>query len=84
MTLTWQDESTSAFSFAYLRAHCPCAFCDGTKHGGEATPLSPDSFQNIAFTSVEEVGRYALRFAWSDGHDSGIYSFEYLREKISG
>ncbi len=81
MRITWGDQVTSEFSFAYLRAHCPCAYCDTTKHGGEPTIKSPEEFSAIEFRNVEEVGRYALRFTWSDGHDLGIYSFSYLREK---
>jgi DUF971 family protein len=83
MTIVWGDEHHSEYAFAYLRAHCPCAFCDTTKHGGEPTVLDPESFRNIEMKNVEEVGRYALRFIWDDGHDLGIFSYGYLREKCS-
>jgi len=80
MTIVWSDQTTTEYAFADLRAQCPCAHCDQTKHGGIADPLDPKTFQDIGVQGVEEVGRYALRFTWSDGHDSGIYSYEYLKD----
>jgi DUF971 family protein len=81
MTILWGDEHKSDYSLAYLRSVCPCANCDTAKHGGEPTALDPETFRDIAMESVEEVGRYALRFTWADGHDTGIFSYAYLRSK---
>ncbi|HMV27335.1 MAG TPA: DUF971 domain-containing protein [bacterium] len=81
VTIQWADGKLSELPYAYLRAACPCANCDTTKHGGEANPLYPEQFADITMTDVQEVGRYALRFTWSDEHDTGIYSYSYLREK---
>ncbi len=81
--IRWSDDHNSRYPFAYLRAVCPCAHCDATKHGGAANPAGrdPKLFEDIGLNSVSEVGRYALRFAWSDGHDLGIFSYAYLRSR---
>ncbi|MCB0834410.1 MAG: DUF971 domain-containing protein [Bacteroidetes bacterium] len=84
MTVTWSDRHQSSYSFALLRSICPCAYCDTGKHGGPArdeAAIRPADFKDIQVQRVEEVGHYALRFVWSDGHDSGIYSYEYLRTR---
>lgn len=77
----WGDEHDSRYSFAYLRSVCPCAHCDSAKHGGTPSPIDPGLFDGIALNGVSEVGRYALRFDWSDGHDLGIFSYAYLRSR---
>lgn len=43
--------------------------------------LKPEAVsEELTITDVSVVGRYALNFRWSDGHETGIYSFRYLRE----
>lgn len=84
MTIVWGDEHTSLYEFDYLRSVCPCAQCDHTKHGGPPASdgsMNIGNFKGIAMADVQEVGRYALRFTWSDGHDTGIFSYNYLRSK---
>ena len=84
MSIVWGDNHKSEYRFDYLRSICPCANCDATKHGGvPANDGSMDigNFKDIAMSDVEEVGRYALRFTWSDRHDTGIFSYTYLRGK---
>ncbi len=72
MTVVWADRHTSMWEFTHLRALCPCANCDAGRGR-----IGRD--ETVGVRSAAEVGRYALRFEWSDGHDTGIYSFEYLR-----
>jgi DUF971 family protein len=84
MTIVWGDEHASNYGFDYLRSVCPCAQCDNTKHGGPPVndgSMNIENFKEIAMSDVQEVGRYALRFTWSDGHDTGIFSYNYLRSK---
>lgn len=78
--IQWPDGVKSDYSFAYLRNACPCAHCDTTKHGGEPVERDEKQFEAISVRDAEQVGHYAIRFLWSDGHDSGIYSYEFLRE----
>jgi DUF971 family protein len=90
--IDWKDEHHSSYSCAYLRDECPCATCTGS-HG--TTPQKSDYTKPIAPTAanpfpmykaapkmleVEEVGNYAIKIYWNDGHSSGIYSYDYLRK----
>lgn len=78
LRITWEDDHTSDFSFQYLRQHCPCAMCKD-EWSGEML-LDPATVpDDMRSTRAEVVGNYALSFAFSDGHGTGIYSFENLR-----
>jgi DUF971 family protein len=87
--IEWKDGHRSSYTFKFLRDACPCALCedDRVKSGrkpGEGPKLAPGSlpmFKPAAKpVSADAVGKYALRFAWNDNHDLGIYSWAYLRE----
>jgi DUF971 family protein len=86
LTIEWQDGRRSAYPVTYLRSMCPCAQCKIDRQARAAKPkglsltvLPGNHAGPLAATSAELVGGYALRIDWSDGHASGIYSFEYLR-----
>ena len=79
--IAWDDGHASQYALDYLRSHCPCAVCRaGTQAAPE--PSSPFPLYKPAprLTNVETVGRYAVRLFWADGHSTGLYSFDYLRE----
>ena len=88
--IDWKDGHRSAYTLAYLRDECPCATCTGA-HGTvpqktnysaeEAKPANPFKMYTptLKMLKVEEVGAYAIQIQWSDGHGSGIYSFDHLR-----
>lgn len=85
MTITWNDGHTSVYSFGLLRAACPCASCRGGHENmgpepDEAVYLQqmPDSLQT-RINKVEAVGSYAINIQWEDGHQFGIYTWQYLR-----
>jgi DUF971 family protein len=73
--ILWNDDQLSHYPFEYLRGWCPCAACQG--HGAERHFVEVN---NPQLASVAMVGNYALNPKWTDGHETGIYSFEYLRE----
>ena len=79
LSITWDDLSECAYPVAQLRRDCPCATCqsDSKAKGPSYIPL----FTKDALTidSITPVGYYALQFRWRDGHDTGIYSYQYLR-----
>ncbi|MBZ2184365.1 MAG: DUF971 domain-containing protein [Bryobacter sp.] len=84
--IDWHDGTHSSYNLAFLRDNCPCAVCTGA-HGTEPRKTNyqnPSPFQMykpaLKMLSCEAVGKYALRVNWNDGHSSGIYSFEYLRQ----
>ena len=85
--IDWKDGHASDYGLTYLRDKCPCAQCTGA-HGtpprqpeSEAASTSPFRMYKpvLKMLSVEPVGNYAIRIHWSDGHSSGIYSWEHLR-----
>ncbi len=88
--IDWADGHRSEYSLAYLRDECPCASCTGS-HGTEPqktnfsqSAAAADPFQMFKpapkMVNVEPVGAYAFRVDWNDGHNSGIYSYDHLRE----
>ncbi|MBI5630598.1 MAG: DUF971 domain-containing protein [Elusimicrobia bacterium] len=79
LRITWEDEHVSLYTFRYLRQNCPCAACRDEWSG--ETLLDPETVPADTKSSrVETVGQYALSFSFSDGHGTGIYSFEVLRK----
>ena len=75
MEVTWADGHQCTYPNEVLRGYCPCAGCQG--HGGSIS-FVPGG--NSELREIEPVGNYALKLVWGDGHETGIYSFRYLRE----
>ena len=79
LRITWADGRVCEYQAALLRRACPCAQCVD-EWTGERT-LKPQAIADeIEIGDLSIVGRYALNFRWSDGHETGIYSFQYLRD----
>jgi DUF971 family protein len=74
MEIDWADGHRSLYPHAVLRGYCPCATCQG--HDG---PIQFKEGGDLELVEIEEVGNYALRFGWGDGHGTGIYTFRFLR-----
>jgi DUF971 family protein len=76
--ITWSDGHFSSYPSWYLRENCPCATCVEEFTGRRLLQRGsiPSSLERVA---VETVGNYALSFRWSDGHSTGIYTFQHLR-----
>ncbi len=78
LSLAWADGHESHLPAAYLRRHCPCATCVSENTG--VRTLDPRTIPDtIEILRAQPVGQYALSFAFSDGHETGIYTFETLR-----
>ena len=79
LRITWADSRECNYGAAALRRACPCAQCVN-EWTGQRT-LKPEVITDeVEISEVAIVGRYALNFRWSDGHETGIYSFQYLRD----
>lgn len=77
--ITWNDGHFGSYPSWYLRENCPCASCVD-EYSGERRVGHGNIPAGIERVSVSPVGNYALGFAWSDGHSTGIYTFDYLRK----
>lgn len=75
--IEWNDGHKSLFSFEQLRAACPCAGCRALKQ--DSSSVQHVSYVDRELDSAQLVGNYAIRFYWNDGHDFGIFSWDYLR-----
>lgn len=82
LKIRWRDSHRSELSYRFLRQKCPCARCDAARSGKYPFHILPadDFFENLQIADIQLVGRYAVRLVWSDGHRTGIYTFQFLRE----
>ncbi len=79
LRVRWPDGHEGLHTAYYLRINCKCAACQDEDTGRRT--LDPDGVHlDIKFTGVGRVGRYAIGPNFSDGHNTGIYSFQRLRE----
>ena len=72
--IRWSDDQRFQYPLDDLRNQCPCAGCRGHSPG----EVEPPNVSGVSLLNIEEVGAYALRFSWSDGHQTGIYTWTYL------
>jgi len=88
LDITWADGHRSHYDFAYLREECPCAMCDDERrkkqdfsaHASGASSTALPMFKpRPTARAAKAVGNYALSIDFSDGHSTGIYSYDFLR-----
>ncbi|HEU0368042.1 MAG TPA: DUF971 domain-containing protein [Candidatus Acidoferrum sp.] len=85
----WADGHASHFDFVYLRDHCPCATCNDERVkkdsmaesslGFASSPALPMFKPKPKAQSAQAVGQYAIQISFTDGHSTGIYSYDLLR-----
>ena len=82
VAIAWDDGTESYFPFERLRAASPSAETQGERDilGVQYGGNGPRQFPGVSVLGWEQVGNYALRFDFSDGHRTGLYSFDYLRK----
>ena len=85
LTIDWDDGSRSVYPIGHLRRLSPSADMRELRKSMAKNPLTilPDSMGSsgpIVATGAEMVGNYAIKIAFSDGHDTGIYTWDYLHE----
>jgi DUF971 family protein len=86
--IDWRDGHQSAWTFRWLRDACPCATCHDERDKSGRAPGEPKLKAQALLqmyeapprpVEVTPVGKYALKFKWNDGHEAGLYSWDYLR-----
>jgi DUF971 family protein len=85
LRIAWSDGEVREYSVRELRDQCPCATCREKRTAPPAPAtelpvLSPAETQPLRITTMHPTGRYAYSIHFSDGHDTGIYTLELLRE----
>ena len=77
LKLKFNDDSEE-FSFEFLRAYTPSAEALG--HGSEKNRFFSIDISNITINNIEQIGNYAIKIIFSDGHDTAIYSWDYISQ----
>jgi DUF971 family protein len=83
LAIKWDDGTESFISLEKMRRNCPCASCHGETdvlgnvYKGPNRPLGGKDFQLVR---LNNVGGYALNPVWADGHSTGLFSFELLKQ----
>lgn len=75
--VAFADGTRYALGFEYLRVHSPSAEVQGHGPGQDVLQIAKE---NVQVVRVDPVGNYAVRLVFDDGHDTGLYSWKYLRE----
>ncbi|MBJ44882.1 MAG: hypothetical protein CMJ80_16665 [Planctomycetaceae bacterium] len=88
LQISWSDDITHTLSVRQLRDHCPCATCREVRGAAESQDplavLRPEEAQPLRILGMRPVGNYAYGIQFSDGHDTGIYTLEFLRHLGAG
>ncbi|HEY2124606.1 MAG TPA: DUF971 domain-containing protein [Chthoniobacterales bacterium] len=81
LAIQWNDGQESYFKLEFLRLACPCAACGGEPDvlGNISRPQVTYTAESFDLAGFNLIGGYALQPRWRDGHESGLYSFQYLR-----
>jgi len=77
LDITFDDGTRFSMPVEYLRVYSPSAEVRGHGPGQEVLQVGK---RNVGVTAIEPIGMYAVKLVFSDGHDTGIYSWEYLHE----
>lgn len=85
LLITWSDQVIKAYRVRELRDACPCATCREKRSAPPADPfmlpmLSKVDLEPLRIQGMQPVGNYAYTISFSDGHDTGIFTFDLLRE----
>jgi DUF971 family protein len=79
LRVVWSDGKTQNIPYSELRFLCPCASCVD-EHTGIRTIRREAVRDDIKPRKASPVGNYAIQIVWTDGHETGIYSYDQLRQ----
>ena len=87
LAVYWPDGKASKYLMTDLRKACPCATCKDLLQqlsSSDSLALMDDKSSidpSVELIEMTTVGRYALQFTWQDGHNTGIYTYEFLYQR---
>jgi DUF971 family protein len=79
LQLNWDDGSENMIALTILRKNCPCATCKGERDKQPATYMPLLSTASITLKDIKPIGTYGIQLFWQDGHDTGIYTYDSLK-----
>ena len=88
LDIVWADGHRSHYDFVFLRDECPCATCDDQRRKKESAKVPgavggssvlPIYKPKVSARGAKPLGNYALQIEFTDGHSTGIYSYDHLR-----
>ena len=86
LAINWNDGQRRVYTLRELLDNCPCASCREKRNAptpesqGLLPVLSPEEARPLRIVDMKSVGNYAYGITFSDGHDTGIYTLEFLRQ----
>jgi DUF971 family protein len=83
LKIEWDDGSKDEIGLRYLRDQCPCANCKGEHilfKKIDPIKVYSDEEKKYKIVRMEIQGKYAVQIFWADGHNTGIYPWDYLKE----
>ncbi|MHB8482713.1 MAG: gamma-butyrobetaine hydroxylase-like domain-containing protein [Nitrospiria bacterium] len=82
LRMIWDDRHESVYPMTYLRKECPCAECLKFRNQPKSAlrVISGPVYETVEVKEMDLAGNYALNISFTDGHNTGIFSFDYLRE----
>ena len=78
LDVTWDEAGLKSIKLSNLRSNCPCALCHAEKDEWSASYIPLYTKEQLAITQIKIVGTYAVSVEWEDGHNTGIYDYDYL------
>ena len=80
LDILWDNGQLKSIKLANLRYNCPCAICAAEKDewGGKYIPIYTKD--QLTIVKINVVGTYAVGIEWKDGHNTGLYDYDYLYE----
>ncbi len=85
LLITWSDGQRKRYAVSDLRKSCPCVMCRNERKAAEHAPqqltiLAPTELAPLKIDRMALAGNYAYRITFSDGHNTGLFTFEHLRQ----
>lgn len=78
LDILWDTDENKSIKLSNLRNGCPCAICGAEKNEWSKTYIPLYTLEQLKITKINVVGTYAIGIEWADGHNTGLYDFEYL------
>jgi DUF971 family protein len=79
MIIKWNDSTVATIPLVKLRKYCPCAVCSTERESQSKSYIPLFDSNQIKISKISSIGKYAIGIVWSDGHNTGIYEFPFLK-----